>query len=206
MSLTIGIVIGLSRDFAKKKINQTMSSKIGEVLENHGLNKYTENFELCDKNLILPEISCSYKDLHCLRYLSAKIIENKYWLPDISLEAKYKIPSKLRNEIYQDRKSHLICHSDFDGYYIPIDFNKVIYEPEVCGWLGSSFRLCQELTEIAKRLNFELGEYTSDLRKLSDERSEELKESPFKHQKWLLLCLYNVAKASIIYNSAIYYM
>ncbi|NER00547.1 MAG: hypothetical protein F6K30_28270 [Cyanothece sp. SIO2G6] len=206
MSLTIGILRGLSREFADKKINQTMSSEINSVLEAHGLARYTEDFELCDKNLTLPEVVCSYKDLHCLRYLSAKIIENDFCLEKISLKGKCKISPKLRNKIYRDKKSHLICHSDFDGYYIPVDFSEVIREPDTVGWLGSSFQLCRELTEIAKSLNFELGEYMPDLKKLSNERGEELKETTFRNQKWLLLCLYNIAKASIVHNSAIYFM
>ena len=57
--------------------------------------------------------------------------------------------------------SHLLCHADNEGYYIPVDFADPLFLPEEAevagaGMVGSSQRLLAELTEIAAPIGIEL--------------------------------------------------
>jgi hypothetical protein len=50
--------------------------------------------------------------------------------------------------------SHLLCHSDTSGYYVPVDFSDPLFLPqeagvEGAGMVGSSQRLLAELAVIA---------------------------------------------------------
>lgn len=49
--------------------------------------------------------------------------------------------------------SHLCCHSDADGYYVPIDLPEPIYGEIAGGIVGSSVALLAELTRIAPLLD-----------------------------------------------------
>jgi hypothetical protein len=46
---------------------------------------------------------------------------------------------------------HLICHADTEGFYVPVDFENVIYDHKV-GLLGSSYRLVAECDVLARYL------------------------------------------------------
>src|SRR4030095_15105926 len=51
---------------------------------------------------------------------------------------------------------HLLVHSDAEGFYVPIDFNRVIATPTLSlsgGWLGSNQRLQAECRELASMLS-----------------------------------------------------
>jgi hypothetical protein len=51
---------------------------------------------------------------------------------------------------------HLYAHSDADGYYLPLDFERVIADRRVTGrFVGSSARLRGELARLAPLLGFE---------------------------------------------------
>lgn len=205
MSLSIGLVRQFSENFFLKNFIQGDFIYINEALQSHGLPLYTEPPASVVKGVDFPEVTWSYSTIHYLRYIAAKFIEDPTWIADESSSQKYKIPAKLRDKIYQERRSHLICHSDFDGYYVPIDFETVIFDQRSGGWLGSSVRLRKELEELAEKLKIDLGEYTPNLSRLLALREQELKEDILKHQKWTLLCLYNIATASVRYSSAIYF-
>ena len=53
---------------------------------------------------------------------------------------------------------HLILHSDAEGFYLPVDFEKVIIDEDLLGGkLGSSIRLKRELERIANWLDLDLS-------------------------------------------------
>ena len=55
--------------------------------------------------------------------------------------------------------SHLLCHSDSEGYYIPVDFQDVIFDDTLPGgMLGSSQRLREELIEVAPKLGISINQ------------------------------------------------
>ena len=52
--------------------------------------------------------------------------------------------------------SHLLCHADYAGYYIPVDFADPLFLPEEAkiggaGMVGSSQQLLAELRELRAR-------------------------------------------------------
>ncbi|MRH88176.1 hypothetical protein GFY24_12100 [Nocardia sp. SYP-A9097] len=59
-------------------------------------------------------------------------------------------------------ESHLLCHSDCEGYYVPIDFDEVLYPDEALGipggMVGSSAVLLRELVYVAPYLGITLTE------------------------------------------------
>jgi hypothetical protein len=53
--------------------------------------------------------------------------------------------------------SHLVCHSDAEGFYVPVDFPDVIFDDELPGgMLGSSQQLMRELVLVAPALGVRL--------------------------------------------------
>ena len=53
--------------------------------------------------------------------------------------------------------SHLLVHSDAEGYYVPIDFGDPIFDDELPGsMLGSSQALLRELVDVAPHIGIDL--------------------------------------------------
>lgn len=205
MSLSIGLVRKFSDEVISNLFTQDLIS-INQVLQAHSLPHHIEPVATVIEGDILPWISCAYSQIHDLRYITAKFIENPTWLPDISQQKNREISQELYNKILQDKHSHFLYHSDVFGYYVPIDFETFIVDEKIRGGLvGSSNHLLKELEELAEKLNFNLGEYTPDFKQLSQQRRDELENDSLKDPKWLLLCLYNIALASVRYGSAIYF-
>jgi hypothetical protein len=117
--------------------------------------------------------------------------------------------------------SHLLCHSDAEGFYVPVDFKDVLFDGDSCeedddeddveegeaglpgGMLGSSCRLLEELVFVAPALGIHL-----DNGKLSDEEAERIdaliEEDGGLYREyvsWLLL--YESARLSIAHKTAI---
>jgi hypothetical protein len=100
--------------------------------------------------------------------------------------------------------SHIICHSDCEGYYVPVDFPDPIYDDRICGGvLGSSQRALAELVLAASLLGIPLrgGE-------LSDEAARVIAEEPEgahlcwrERQVWLKF--FEAARNSIAIGTAI---
>jgi hypothetical protein len=85
-----------------------------------------------------------------------------YQLNEVPLTPAPRNPDKdevLEEEYYLFR-SHLICHSDNEGFYLPIDFDEPLYADESLrvpgGIVGSSFAAMRELRAVAPLLHIEL--------------------------------------------------
>jgi hypothetical protein len=69
---------------------------------------------------------------------------------------------KIRDEMTRF-DSHLLCHSDSSGYYVPVDFEEPLFLPdeadvEGAGIVGSSQRLLAELVGIASSIGIDLDD------------------------------------------------
>jgi hypothetical protein len=102
--------------------------------------------------------------------------------------------------------SHLICHSDCEGYYVPIDFPEPLFADPVDkipgSLLGSSQRLLAELIAAAPFLGIRL----SKAGKLSDKEAAKLTdETTHKYglERLVWFAYYETAKDSVQYNSII---
>lgn len=104
--------------------------------------------------------------------------------------------------------SHLICHSDAEGFYLPIDFVDVLFdeadEPSLPGgMLGSSYRLLEELCLVAPALGIRLTD--GDLADDEAARIDALACSGAGIHRELCawLALYEAARLSIELKTAI---
>ncbi|MEM9538104.1 MAG: hypothetical protein AAGA60_01185 [Cyanobacteria bacterium P01_E01_bin.42] len=99
---------------------------------------------------------------------------------------------------------HLMYHSDYNGYYIPIDFPEVLEIPDIDdSCVGSSIRLLEELKEIAPYLDIQMnGDDISD-REFSRVYEESMDESPSGIEKMVWLTIHEMAKLSKRYKTAI---
>ncbi|TCO58455.1 hypothetical protein [Actinocrispum wychmicini] len=103
-------------------------------------------------------------------------------------------------EIY-NLSSHLVCHSDCDGYYIPVDFDDPLYLDT--GSVGSSQRLLRELADCARHIGITLSEDGT----LSDEEAARVAngaaDSPYPNEWDAWLALFEAARISIATGHAV---
>lgn len=97
--------------------------------------------------------------------------------------------------------SHLVCHSDAEGYYVPVELGEVIFDTGrrglAGGMLGSSQRLREELVEVAPAIGIELVD--GELPDIAAARlaQEEEGATPLWRERLVWLALYEAARVSI---------
>ncbi|MBK8465826.1 MAG: hypothetical protein IPL32_08345 [Chloracidobacterium sp.] len=149
-----------------------------------------------------------YSFLHYLRRFYAHVTADSSQLPTPLIEGQDPIDDDpyYKQVLETDCDSHLLCHSDAEGYYLPIDFDEVIVDDRVSGeMLGSSVRLMEELVKIAPHLNIRLTDgYLSDetAEFLSNEEED---STPFWIERLVWFELYENARLSIEHKTAIYF-
>jgi hypothetical protein len=128
---------------------------INKALRANGLSEHVEPAEVTET------FSCSmfgYSGLHFLRRIAVHRALGK----PTPAPGRQEIDYTARLEEYCRRFNagenipfqHLIMHSDAEGYYIPIDFERVIASPALIGeFLGSTQRLQAECRELAHLLS-----------------------------------------------------
>ena len=143
--------------------------------------------------------SFPYSFLHYLRRAFARNREGQPITPVAAGEDPSEDPAI--EDAASTFDAHLLCHSDCEGFYVPIDFVDVIFDIKKRGvpggMLGSSIRLMKELVEVAPALGIELqdGQLSDDeARKLSMEDDE---TAPLWHERLVWLALYENARVSI---------
>ena len=106
-----------------------------------------------------------------------------------------------------DFTSRLLCHSDSEGFYLPLDLPEVVFSNEdddlVGGMLGSSQRLRDELRRVAPALGIALvdGE-------LADAEAARINaiakaDGPMWHEHAAWIALFEAARLRIAYKTAI---
>lgn len=105
-------------------------------------------------------------------------------------------------EIYMN--SHVVCHSDSEGYYVPIEFNQPLTDEKLVGWfLGSSQAALRELVQAAPLIGIRLRQG-----RLSDRAAKELcQEAEGSHPFWIerhaWLYLFEHLRVSVEFNTAV---
>jgi len=105
--------------------------------------------------------SFPYSFIHYLRRAYAHRSANPSWMArPLEHDVDPAADPLVEDELYL-LSSHLICHSDAEGFYFPIDFSDVLFaDPEDSslpgGMLGSSYRLLEELEVVAPALGIRL--------------------------------------------------
>jgi len=103
--------------------------------------------------------------------------------------------------------SHLLCHSDCEGFYFPIDFTDVIIDDKdqgriAGGLLGSSYRLHEELIAMAPCLGISNADVLSDTT-VDEIRAAVETESELWIEKGVWLTLYEACRLSKQHSTAI---
>ena len=160
----------------------------------------------------LPESSrCSYNSfssssLHYLRRVYAHVAKDPTWRASELAEGEDPIEDPVLGEVSNEMASHLVCHDDAEGFYLPIEFTEILLDDQgelPGGMLGSTQRLMAELVTVAPVLKIELkgGELSNaELKRVTREVE---KQAAFWIEKMVWLSLFEAARLSLKYKSAI---
>jgi hypothetical protein len=182
-------------------------AKVSAALERAGLERHDEPDRLPTVDgRPLWEVSdhgFSYSTIHYLRRFQALSLDDPEWDPTPVVAGDDPADEPAIADLAEDHTSHLICHSDCDGLYVPVEFEEVILDKAVPGkLLGSSTRLLGELWELAPALGIELergvpsAETERALREIDD-------SDPFSNEKLAWIGLYTNARLSVAHKTAI---
>lgn len=150
--------------------------------------------------------SFPYSFLHYLRRTYALLQRDEPVTPVASRDELDRDEHKVADETSMF-SSHLLCHSDCEGYYIPVDFPDPLFLPEDAGlagagMVGSSQGLRAELIACAPALGIRLDDGA-----LSDAEAARLNDIPdeadFGIETVVWLTLYETTRASIAGGHAI---
>lgn len=173
---------------------------INSALRKSGLPEHTEAEEI-------PEVVMSsiegfpYSFLHYLRRVYALHRLGKPVTPangDLTPE-----DDELIMQASELMDSHLLCHSDAEGYYVPVDFEEIVFDEELPGGLlGSSNKLFSEILKIAHLIGIPVeGE---DISESTAQELAEFKEShPYYIERIVWFSLFENCKKSIEYKTLI---
>jgi hypothetical protein len=102
--------------------------------------------------------------------------------------------------------SHLICHSDCEGFYVPIDFPEPLDDDEgqlPGGILGSSQQALAEVIGAAPLLGIELKKGKPTKMVIDTIREEEDDSHPLWLERKVWLCMYEKFRLSIEHKTAV---
>jgi hypothetical protein len=179
--------------------------RLNVILSQYGLEAHREPEHLPEFRLRAEYDGFSYSLLHYLRRIYAHVKRDPNWQAT-PLEVNLDIDKDpvLKAE-YAKKSSHLLHHSDMDGYYVPQDFRDVIDASCTItgGMLGSSQQLLQELIEIAPAMGITLE--NGDLSDVEAQRIIGIgkSEEPLNLEYSAWLPLFEAARLSIKHNTLI---
>ncbi|MEM7167635.1 MAG: hypothetical protein AAF581_19435 [Planctomycetota bacterium] len=150
--------------------------------------------------------SFPYSFLHYLRRAYARVAADPDFVAEpLPADADPGEDTAVAHE-YERAASHLLCHSDCEGYYVPQDFTDVVFcdeEEAPGGMIGSSYRLRDELLEVAPALGIQIeGGLVSDS---EVERINELsyEDEGLFRELTVWITLFEAARLSIEHNAAV---
>jgi hypothetical protein len=114
--------------------------------------------------------------------------------------------SRVQHEIRNVETSHLICHSDCEGFYVPVDFPDPLYDPgfPIPGdVLGSSHQALRELIQVAPLLGITLKDGVLSLAQAKAIDAERDGSHPYEIERQVWLTLYQVMDSSIRLRSLV---
>jgi len=138
--------------------------------------------------------SFPYSFLHYLRRCYALLREGN------PITVAEDADDDLVEELSIDSSSHLLCHSDAEGYYVPVDFDEPLFSDEES--IGSSQRLLAELREVGPHIGVKL-EADGALSDAEAARLAGYDDGPFWREITVWLTLHEACVASIAHGTAI---
>ena len=206
----LGICVGMLADLIERDekgaqwLRKSMEA-VNRCLQAEGAPQHSEPEKLDALTNRAQIRGFPYSFIHYLRYAYAYRVADANWiaspLPDqVSPTKDDTVESETEQFI-----SHLLCHSDAEGFYVPVDFHDLIMGDDLPGgFLGSSYRLLDELRVVAPALDITLEEDGQ----LSDEEAKRLNEvaadnSGLYRECCTWLALYEAARLSLKHSTAI---
>jgi hypothetical protein len=211
MAMGLAIVVGLLPELVEMEELEAVDwfrecfQAVNRVLLAAHLPPHAEPEEIS-----VPASRCSigsypYSFLHYLRRIYAHFEADPEWRPTPDMPhdpAQDPVLSRSNST----SKSHLIRHSDSEGFYLPIDFKDVLFSNDkkvLGGKLGSSYRLMEELVAVAPLIGVTLNNG-----QLSDEEAARVDalggaDGFLSTENIVWLSLYEAARLSIEHKAAI---
>lgn len=187
----MSLEVALGIEFEDGELLSEELEAVNVALEANGLPPHEEPGE--------PGAAKSRTSRKSMSYTTLKALQNTLLSATRDVEAWPEFdPVESMLEALEDRKLHLVCHSESEGYYVPTDFELAIYDESVPGeWVGSSAKLLAELALIAPELGVKLTKG-----KLSDVGAQRIALQGSEQQAgWL--CLYEAARLSLEHRTVI---
>jgi hypothetical protein len=209
LAIGVGMVAELGRrdPAAADRMRQDLEA-INERLKSAGLPTHQEPSDFDEPLKSRASISSfPYSWLHYLRRFAAHVMRAPRWVPYPIEPGEDPADDPVLRQMYRGLSSHLLCHSDSEGYYLPVDFHALILDPEQKlrgSVVGSSYRLREELLGLTEPLEIPVGGGGD----LSDEAARSLAAqrpsgAPFAVERLVWLALFEAARLSIEHRTAI---
>jgi hypothetical protein len=130
---------------------------VNQVLEEAGLPQHVEPIAIAPRSRA-AQTGYPYSYLHHLRRFYAYVQYDRHWSPRPTPPGIDSAKDPMLRRELSMLSSHPLCHSDSEGFYLPIEFDSVLFDDQTSnripgGILGSSFRLRDELIGIAPKLD-----------------------------------------------------
>jgi hypothetical protein len=180
--------------------------QINRVLRASQLPEHSEPEDLPDFPYRGQLLGFPYSWLHYLRRAVAFARQAPAEFCPLAEDANPADDPRVDDELSCYFDSHFICHSDSQGFYVPIDFPEPLYDDELSGGiLGSSQRALAEVMQAAPLLGIPLENGV-----LSDDAARaivtEVDEShPYGIARKVWLTMFEAFRHSVEYNTAVIY-
>lgn len=182
---------------------QQVFAHLNDVLKSNKLPTYQEPTEIISEDSRALITSFPYSFLHYLRWVEVQLSINPH-VPLTPINSSDELDNKLNSVDFVDFMDNpLINHADNEGYYLPVDFDEVLFDEVENQSIGSSYHLMAVLQDIAPHLGISLVDS-----KLTDEEIVRLNqriddEHDFYREIIVWLALFEASRLSIQYHTAI---
>lgn len=175
LSIVVGVLADAGDDEYAERVRADFAA-IGELLERAGTGRWTEPGPGGEGGAEFD--AWGYSGLHALRRLAVHLAADGR-LPEPLDGDRRASEDPLLRTVYETEPGdppgpfdHLVHHSDCEGYYVPVDFARVVVDATAPGgYLGSSVRLLEETRRLAGALGLpeDLDPYSEELFDAADD-------------------------------------
>ena len=179
---------------------------VNRVLADNGLPAHQEPTEVPPTIRRDAVSGFPYSFLHHLRRAYAHAVSHPSWKASPFPPDADPADDPVLEEEAGMLESHLLCHSDAEGFYVPVDFDEVLMDEQgelAGGLLGSTHTLQRELARVAPALGIELVDgVLGDAQVAAIQRRSD-QEDGLHIELMVWLCLFEACNESIVHRTAI---